>query len=64
MRTASGIIVLLASLLVTACDSGPKEAPPDLVKSQREAMDKARQTEAVLDQAAAERLKRADKEAK
>jgi len=62
MRIVAGIIVLLASLLVAACDSGPKESPPDLVKSQREAMDKARQTEAVLDQAAAERLKRAEKE--
>ena len=64
MRAAAGVMVVLASLLLAACDSGPKEPPPDLVKSQREAMDKARQTEAVLDQAAAERLKRADKEAK
>ena len=64
MRTAAGITILLASLLVTACDSGSKESPPDLLKSQREAMDKAKQTEAVIDQAAAERLKRAEKEAK
>jgi uncharacterized protein YcfL len=56
-------LILLASLLVAACDSGSKAPPPDLVKSQREAMEKARQTEAVMDQAAAERLKRADKEA-
>lgn len=57
-------LILLASLLVAACDSGSKEAPPDLVKSQREAMEKARQTEAVIDQATADRLKRAEKEAK
>jgi len=57
-------LILLAGLLVAACDSGPREPPPDLVKSQREAMEKARQTEAVIDQATAERLKRAEKEAR
>lgn len=57
-------LIMLVCLLVAACDSGPKEAPPDLVKSQREAMEKARQTEAVIDQATADRLKRAEKEAK
>ena len=60
---ATGLI-FLAGLLVAACDSGPKEAPPDLVKSQREAMEKARQTEAVIDQATADRVKRAEKEAR
>jgi hypothetical protein len=55
---------LLAGLLVAACDSGPKEAPPDLVKSQREAMEKARQTEAVIDQATADRRKQVEKEAR
>jgi len=62
MRTTG--LILLAGLLVSACDSGPKEAPPDLVKSQHEAMEKARQTEAIIDQAAADRLKRAEKEAR
>lgn len=57
-------LIVLAGFLVAACDSGPKEAPPDLVKSQREAMEKARQTEAVIDQAATDRLKRAEKEAR
>jgi hypothetical protein len=57
-------LILLAGLLVAACDSGLREPPPDLVKSQREAMEKARQTEAVIDQATAERLKRAEKEAR
>ena len=55
-------LILLAGILVAACDSRPKDAPPDLVKSQREAMEKARQTEAVIDQATADRLKRAEKE--
>ena len=57
-------LILLAGMLVAACDSGPKTPPPDLVKSQREAMDKAKQTGAVLDQAAADRLEKAEKESK
>ncbi len=57
----SPALILLAGLLVAACDSGSRESPPDLVKSQREAMDKAKQTGAVIDQATADRLKRAEK---
>jgi uncharacterized protein YcfL len=57
-------LILLASLLVAACDSGSKAPPPDLLENQREAMEKAKKTEAVIDQAAADRLKRAEKEAK
>jgi len=34
-------LILLAGLLVAACDSGSKAPPPDLIKSQREAMEKA-----------------------
>lgn len=62
MRRAG--LILLVGLLVAACDSGSKEPPPDLVRSQREAMEKAKQTESVIDQATADRLKRAEKEAK
>ncbi len=51
-------------LLVAACDSGSRAPPPDPLKSQREAMQKAKQTEAVIDQATADRLKRSEKEAK
>lgn len=57
-------VILVASILLVGCDSGQKTPPPDPVKSQREAMEKARQTEAVLDQAAADRLKQVEKEAK
>jgi len=57
-------LILLAGLLVAACDSGSKAPAPDLIKSQREAMEKAKKTEAVIDQATADRLKRAEEEAK
>ena len=57
-------LILLAGLLVAACDSGSKAPPPDLIKSQREAMEKAKKTEAVIDQATADRRKRAEEEAK
>lgn len=57
-------LIVLASVLVAACDSGQKTPPPDPLKSQREAMDKAKQTGAVLDQAAADRLKQSEKETK
>lgn len=63
MRNVGRIVILLGSFVVAGCDSGPKESPPDLVKSQREAMEKAKQTEAVIDRATADRLKRAEKEA-
>jgi len=62
MRTPG--LIMLAGLLVVACDSGSKAPPSDPVKSQREAMEKARQTEAVVEQATADRLKRVEKEAK
>lgn len=56
-------VILLALVLVGACDSRQKE-PPDLVKSQRQAMEKAKGTEAVIDRATAERFKKAEQGAK
>lgn len=41
-------LMLAAVLLLSACNSG--SSPPDLVKSQREAMDKAKGVEQVLQQ--------------
>lgn len=55
------VVVLLALPLLAACDSGPKQ-PPDLVKSQRQAMDKAKGVEQTLQQSAGERREREDKE--
>jgi hypothetical protein len=45
-----------------ACDSKPKEPPPDLVKSQRQALDKAKATEQILQKSADERRKQADEQ--
>jgi hypothetical protein len=47
---------------LAACDSKPKEPPPDLVKSQRQAMDKAKATEQILQKSAEERRKQADEQ--
>ena len=52
----------LAFAGVAACDSKPKEPPPDIVKSQRQAMDKAKATEQILQKSADERRKQADEQ--
>jgi hypothetical protein len=52
----------LAVAGLPACDSKPKEPPPDLVKSQRQAMDKAKATEQLLQKSAEERRKQADEQ--
>jgi len=62
MRRAG--LIVLTGLLMAACDSGSNAPPSDPLKAQREAMEKAKQTGAVVDQATVDRLKRAEKEAK
>ncbi len=52
----------LAIAGVAACDSKPKDPPPDIVKSQRQAMDKAKAAEQVLQKSADERRKQADEQ--
>ena len=52
----------LAFAGVAACDSKPKEPPPDIVKSQRRAMDKAKAAEQILQKSADERRKQADEQ--
>lgn len=52
----------LAFAGVAACDSKPKEPPPDIVKSQRQAMDKAKAAEQILQKSADERRKQADEQ--
>ncbi len=43
-------LILMTLLLLTACNSG--STPPDLVKTQRQAMEKAKGVEQVLQQSA------------
>ncbi|MGH8695477.1 MAG: hypothetical protein ACREVS_03285 [Burkholderiales bacterium] len=52
----------LAFVGVAACDSKPKEPPPDIVKSQRQALDKAKAAEQILQKSADERRKQADEQ--
>lgn len=52
----------LAVAAFAACDSKPKEPPPDLIKSQRQAMERAKGVGDVLQQSADERREQADRE--
>jgi hypothetical protein len=51
---AAAMLVLLAS----ACDSRPKEPPPDILKSHREQMDRAKDVGNVLERSNAARRDR------
>ena len=59
---ATWFLVAVPLAALAGCDSKPKEPPPDLVKSQRQAMDKAKATEQVLQKSAEERRKQADEQ--
>ena len=54
------MILGAAALAVVGCDSKPKEPPPDIIKSQRQAMDKAKAVGDVLQKSADERREQAD----
>jgi hypothetical protein len=58
MRATWLIALLLAAL--AGCDSKPKEPAPDLVKSQRDAMDKAKGVGDTLQKSADERRKQSE----
>ena len=58
----SWVWLALAFVGVAVCDSKPKEPPPDIVKSQRQAMDKAKAAEQILQKSADERRKQADEQ--
>lgn len=49
---------------VSACDSGPKEPPPDLLKGYRQSMDKAKGVEQTLEKSADQRREEADRAGK
>lgn len=46
------VVVLLVLFAVAGCDTKSSDSPPDLVKTQREAMDKAKGVEQTLQQSA------------
>jgi hypothetical protein len=48
--------------MVAACDSKPKDPPPDIIKSQRQVMDKAKGVEQVLQKSADERREQVDQQ--
>jgi hypothetical protein len=54
--------LLLAAAIAGAagCDSKPKDPPPDIIKSQRQVMDKAKAVGDVLQKSADERREQAD----
>ena len=54
------LTVVALSLVLAACDSKPKEPPPDILKAQRRAMEKAKGVEQILQQSADERRGQAD----
>ncbi len=60
MRLAP-FVIAAAMLAVAACDSKPKDPPPDILKSQRQMMDKAKGVEQVLQKSADERREQADR---
>jgi len=62
MRAALLPLALAIAALGTGCDSRPKEPPPDLIKSQRRALEKAQGVGDVLQKSADERRERSERE--
>lgn len=56
------LVLIAAAIAVVGCDSKPKEPPPDIIKSQRQVMDKAKGVEQVLQKSADERRDQADQQ--
>jgi cytochrome P450 len=62
-RMRARAVVLAASIAALAgCDSKPKEPPPDIIRSQRKAMDKANGVGDVLQKSADERREQTDQQ--
>jgi hypothetical protein len=65
LRTSFRLTLLAFSVMaITACDSGPKEPPPDLLKGQRQSMERAKGVEQTLEQSADRRRAEADRAGK
>jgi hypothetical protein len=59
MRPWTFIVAAMVAA-VAGCDSKPKEPPPDIIKSQRQVMDKAKAVGDVLQKSADDRREQAD----
>jgi hypothetical protein len=55
-------VIAAAIVTIGGCDSKPKEPPPDILKSQRQVMDKAKGVGDVLQKSADERREQADQQ--
>lgn len=58
------MLMACCALAISACDSGRKEPPPDLLKSQRQSMERARDVEQTLQQSSDQRREQADRAGK
>ena len=56
----ASFLIAAAITTIAGCDSKPKEPPPDIIKSQRQVMDKAKAVGDVLQKSADERREQAD----
>lgn len=64
MRIEYVLALAAAFALCAGCDSKPKEPPPDVLKGQRQQMERARGVEQGLDDAAKKRMEEADRQSK
>jgi hypothetical protein len=55
------MLMACCALAISACDSGRKEPPPDLLKSQRQSMERARDVEKTLQQSSERRREEVDR---
>ncbi|MET0680398.1 MAG: hypothetical protein ABWZ41_05290 [Burkholderiales bacterium] len=53
-------LITAAIVALSGCDTKPKDPPPDIIKSQRQVMDKAKAVGDVLQKSADERREQAD----
>lgn len=57
-------LMAVCTVVIMACDSRPKEPPPDLLKGQRQSMERAKGVEQTLQQSGDRRREEVDRAAK